>query len=225
MEQDISVSLERHNLSSKPSNYVNIILTWSILILIGLIVFVLAMLVKFAFFTKTVPRSISERTYYYYLNEVKKHPEMGSSWVELGKAELDLGRFDQASEHFKKALKVNPKIAWAHYYLAACYGADGDLATQIKELQAEVSNRPNNHFAYFDLGEVYFGQGRYKEAIQAYQKVIECSPASADAHLALAQAYEQDKQVEQAIAEYNEVLRYIPDHREARDALRRLTGQ
>lgn len=225
LEQDIYVTLERHDFSSKSSNYLNIILTWSILIAIGSILLVLFMIFKAVFFTKPVPRSVAERTYYYYLNQAKKQPEKAISWLELGRAELSMGRHEEAIKHFKKALKIKPKVRWAHFYLALCYQAQGDIASYIEELQAEIKNVPNNHYAYYLLGEEYYRQGRYKEAIQSFQKTIEYSPTSSDAHFFLAQAYEQNKQIQLAIAEYNEVLRYVPDHPEALEALKRLTGQ
>lgn len=224
MEQDISVSLERHNLDLKPQSPLNVILTWLILVLIGLVILVLFFIGRAVFLEKSVPRSAAERTYFYYLNETKKHPKKAITWINLGQAEFDIGRYDEAVKHLKKALKIKPHTSWAHFYLALCYQAQGDAAAYVEELKAEIKNTPNNHRAYFLLGEMHYSQGRYKEAIEAFQKTLEYCSTSADAHFYLAQAYEQDGQSQLAIAEYAEVLKYIPDHQEAKEALKRLTG-
>jgi tetratricopeptide (TPR) repeat protein len=72
--------------------------------------------------------------------------------------------------------------------LAATFMLDkGDIARALVELQAVVSQKPDNPVSRFQLGRAHATRGEFEQARQQFQKAIELRPDYVMARLALAQ--------------------------------------
>jgi len=66
----------------------------------------------------------------------KRFPEAANLHNELGYSYRKLGQFDQAFEHYKRALAIDPRHRGAHEYIGEAYLLVGDVASAEKHLAA-----------------------------------------------------------------------------------------
>lgn len=67
---------------------------------------------------------------------LKRFPDAANLHNELGFAHRRLGRFDKAFEHYKRALKIDPRHRSAHEYIGEAYLLVGDVAGAERHLAA-----------------------------------------------------------------------------------------
>ena len=67
---------------------------------------------------------------------LKRFPLAADLHNELGYTLRKLGRLDQAFEHYKRALTIDPRHRGAHEYIGEAYLMAGDLANAEKHLTA-----------------------------------------------------------------------------------------
>lgn len=106
-----------------------------------------------------------------------------------------LGKLDQAIEHFRATLKLEPGFhdGRVNYAMAlVAYGRQvGDsqyVGQAIQELMSVVDAQPKHYLSWFALGSIYSEQYDFESAVACYQKVLACKPDHYEAHLSLAAA-------------------------------------
>jgi tetratricopeptide (TPR) repeat protein len=70
------------------------------------------------------------------LDALKRFPDAANLRNELGYTFRKLGRLDQAFEHYKRALAIDPRHRGAHEYIGEAYLMKADLASAEKHLEA-----------------------------------------------------------------------------------------
>ena len=65
---------------------------------------------------------------------LKRFPEAAGLHNELGYTYRKLGRLDQAFDHYKRALAIDPRHRGAHEYIGEAYLMTGDVASAEKHL-------------------------------------------------------------------------------------------
>ena len=96
---------------------------------------------------------------------------------------------DEAAEAYRKALKLDPESASAHYNLGASLARSGKFAEAESHLRAALKTSPNTQ-AYTGLGVVLLQLGRTDEAIASLQAAIKADPKNAAARQKLAEILE-----------------------------------
>ena len=119
--------------------------------------------------------------------------ETSKAHYQKGKAFHKQGKFDDAVQEFKEALKINPNLEEAY----------PDLAT-----------------AHYDLGNIYHNQGKSDDAVQEYKKSLMINPNNAWAHYILGVEYYERGELDNAKQEYQEAIKRHCE--QARTALERL---
>jgi tetratricopeptide (TPR) repeat protein len=122
---------------------------------------------------------------------VKKCPSNAHAHANLGFAYGNLGRYTEAVEAYKQAIRLRPDDASAHFNL-------GDYAS-----------------AHFNLGHAYVKLGRYDEAIEACKQAIRLKPDLVSAHLTLGNAYDKLGRYDETIEACEQAIRLKPDLAEA----------
>ena len=67
---------------------------------------------------------------------LKRFPESANLHNELGFSYRNLGRFDRAFEHYKRALAIDPRHRAAHEYIGEAYLLVGDVSSAETHLAA-----------------------------------------------------------------------------------------
>ncbi len=137
----------------------------------------------------------------------------------LGIAYDKMGRYGEAIEELKEALRLDPGYIEVHNNLAVTYSRMGMFDEAILELEEAIRLRPEYTEAHSNLGNIYAGLGRYDEAIQELEAAIRLNPGYAGAHNNLGDIYALQKRNEEAIEEFNEAIRLDPDYSPARNNL------
>jgi tetratricopeptide (TPR) repeat protein len=99
------------------------------------------------------------------------------------------GLSDEAVEAYRKAIKLDPGSASAHYNLGSALARSGQFAEAERHLRSALKKSPNAQ-TYTGLGIVLWQTGRTDEAIVNLRAAIEADPKNEVAHRTLAQALE-----------------------------------
>jgi superkiller protein 3 len=114
---------------------------------------------------------------------IKQQPEI---YNDLGFVLEREGLTDEAVEMYRKALKLDPESASAHYNLGSSLARSGKYAEAESHLRIAVKKSPNTQ-TYTGLGIVLWQLGRADEAITNLQAAIEADPKNAAAQQKLAE--------------------------------------
>lgn len=140
-----------------------------------------------------------------YKEVIRKDPNDGNAWYNLGVFLAKLGNYEEAIEASREATKINPNDAEAHYNLGVAYDRMGRHKEAIKTYKEAIRISPNLHPAFFNLGNAYFKSGLYKESIQASQEAIRINPDDAASHYNLGNMYLQIGDRNSAFQEYKKL--------------------
>jgi Tfp pilus assembly protein PilF len=103
------------------------------------------------------------------------------------------GLSDEAVEMYRKAIKLDPASASAHYNLGSSLARSGKYAEAESELRKALKISPNTQ-TYTGLGIVQWQLGRTDEAIASLQAAIKADPKNATAQQKLAEILESARQ-------------------------------
>lgn len=80
------------------------------------------------------------------LSPASPSPKGAAGYYNLGVAELNARRLEQAIQHLSKAGKMAPEREEVRYALAAAYALEGNTGAALEHLQAAITLRPQNRF-------------------------------------------------------------------------------
>jgi len=145
-----------------------------------------------------------------YEAEIERRPEEAGLRDDAALLYLELGRPEEAAEHFRKALALKGSDAAAHYNLgtALTLGRHFDQAEyeyrQALRLDKSYANAHNN------LGNVLMAEGRFPDAVQQFREVVRLQPESAVAHSNLSTALANAGDYQGAVEEADAALKLKP---------------
>ncbi len=151
----------------------------------------------------------------------------------LGINYLNNGQYKYAIGALKKAIKLNPSNAEAHFNLGRAYKRGGmdeqarsefSISTRInpkkfneyvKKYREKIDYELTDTQNYSELGSAYAEKGMFDEAINAYKKLIEIEPDNARAHYSLGTLYSKKAMFDDAADELWMAVEIEPDMTEA----------
>lgn len=95
------------------------------------------------------------------------------------------GRHAEAAEHYRKAIRLQPRAAEHHVGLGLALRAAGRLDEALAACRRAVSLRPDMAEAHHNLGNLLVAQGRVQEAKVSYRRALSVNPRLAESHLEL----------------------------------------
>jgi len=122
----------------------------------------------------------------YLVEACRFEPGHAAFWHDRGVVEYHMADFDGAVASLEQALRVDPDLQLARFWLGNARYHRGELepaATAFREL---IERFPNFTIARFHLGVIYRRQGRAAEAEAEFRQVLLKNPGDAAAlwHLA-----------------------------------------
>jgi tetratricopeptide (TPR) repeat protein len=131
----------------------------------------------------------------------------GSARMEQLIAErlINAGDLKDATDHYRKALQINPKLPGMHFELAETLmeASPNDPSTQAeaeKELNAAIQAEGDNSKVECELGRIALLQTHTDQALAHYTHAYQLSPKDAQAQMGLAALLEMQDKYEQAAA-------------------------
>jgi tetratricopeptide (TPR) repeat protein len=146
---------------------------------------------------------------------LSKAPNASLLHNTLGNVYASLGRYQDAIEAIKQAIRIEPDLAEAHYDLGVAYGKLGRWQDAVEAYKQAIRIKPNYAEAHNNLGNVYPRLGRYQDAIEAYKQAIRIKPDLAEAHYNLGVAYGKLGRSQDAVESYKQAIRIKPDYTDA----------
>jgi tetratricopeptide (TPR) repeat protein len=90
----------------------------------------------------------------------------------MGLVQIAAGRLNLAESQFRKAIKLDPDYASAHYFLARVLYTKNQFEPAIKESKKAIAISPNLVRAYENVGLCYEGEQQFQEAKRWYLRAI-----------------------------------------------------
>jgi protein O-mannosyl-transferase len=137
------------------------------------------------------------------LNSSMAHYNLG---VSLAKN----GQDDEASDHYRKALEIDPDNVDAHLNLGVDLANRGQVGEAIDHYRKALEIKPDSAGLHNNLGNALIRRGKFDEAISHCRRAVEIKPDYADAHDNLGSALAGYGQVDDAIAHYRKALELKP---------------
>lgn len=129
----------------------------------------------------------------------------------LGIAYDKIGRYAEAVEEFREALRLDPGYIEVHNNIAVACSKMGLVEEAINELKTAIRLKPGYAEAHSNLGNIYAALGRYEEAIGELEIALRCNPGYAGVHNALGNIYAEQGRTQDALREFREAVRLSPD--------------
>jgi tetratricopeptide (TPR) repeat protein len=135
------------------------------------------------------------------------HPQV---WNHLGLAWHGAGEPSKAAEAYQRALRIDQRLAPAHFNLGVLLLEQGRAADAVGALTAFVSLQPTNAAGFSKLGAALLQARRHDEAERALNQALRLNPKDAEARNSLGMVHVQRKRPRDAMLEFNAALRERP---------------
>jgi cellulose synthase operon protein C len=129
----------------------------------------------------------------------------------VGKAQIAVGKADQALVTFKNALLESPNYIPLQVALISLQVGTGERKTAIAELDELIKKDPNAVDAYVLKGDLELAEGKLSEAKTLYIKVAQLAPSNALARAKLAAIFIDSNEFKPAEEQINELQKVSPN--------------
>jgi tetratricopeptide (TPR) repeat protein len=129
------------------------------------------------------------------------------------------GRIDEALEHYRRALEIQPDYVPPRCNMAAILAKQGHFDEAIAGYRKALEIQPDCVAAHNNLGELLIRQGRLDEASEHYRQALESQPDYAAAYCNLGNVWMARQRFEEAETNYRKALESQPDYAMAHNNL------
>jgi tetratricopeptide (TPR) repeat protein len=133
-------------------------------------------------------------------------------------------KWDEAEQHFKKAIALNPNYATAHQWYGSYLAARGRMDEAVVQAKTAHELEPFSLTIYSDYVRNLYYAGRLDEAKKESLKLMEMDRSFGRAHYELGLVLEEEGKLEEAIAEFKVALKSDPNNAAALTALGHAQG-
>jgi tetratricopeptide (TPR) repeat protein len=98
------------------------------------------------------------------------------------------GQMNEAIEHYKKALQIQPEYADAYANLGATLSNQGKFDEAVVCYNRALSIKPNLVLTHSNLGDILLGQNKLDEAVEHFIEALRIKPSCANAEEGLRKA-------------------------------------
>ncbi|UCH84381.1 MAG: protein kinase, partial [Candidatus Latescibacterota bacterium] len=114
---------------------------------------------------------------------------LSTAYVTLGYVRSSMNRHEEAIEHFRSALKLNPVCWAAHKGIANAYSSMGHDDEAEAAYRRAIELRPDYWPIQQDLGYFYYPLGRYQDAVAVFERLVDMTPGYYMSHNSLGAFY------------------------------------
>jgi tetratricopeptide (TPR) repeat protein/ferredoxin len=167
---------------------------------------------------------------------VERDPVNAAARTELGRSLMQAGRYPEAEQHLREALRVRTSSASSQrhlqgvqaracYYLAEALTAQGRPAEAQEALREALRLEPDFAQAHYNLGGLLLEERQIVEGEQHFREAVRLQPAMAAAHYNLGVALMYQARLNEAILAVETSLGLAPTDSQARELLAHLRRQ
>lgn len=107
--------------------------------------------------------------------------ELVKTYYNLGNAYSDLGKLEQSSAAFLRALQIDPSFPSAAFNLGLVQIQKGDYLAGIKTLEGLLKKEPENILILKVLSWGYYKNNSISKSVENYEMILEIDPYNIDA--------------------------------------------
>ena len=141
-----------------------------------------------------------------------------SDWelsYNAGRLALEEGRTEEAIDHLRNAVRIEPAAAAAYDMLGAALGEQGRLAEAIEAGNRAVDLEARAATYWSNLSALQTEAGQYEVALRTARRAVMLDPDAAEAHNTLAKIYFDTEKLGQALQSYERAISLRPNYLEA----------
>ncbi len=138
-------------------------------------------------------------------------PQMGAAWVALGQALKAAGRFEEAEQAYKQAIRLDAMDATARIGLGELRIFAGRAEEPAREFGLALRQRPALVAAHLGLGNALAFMGQNEEALSRYEAALAFRPRLPEAEFAAGFVLAHMGRVKEAETRYRRALAARPD--------------
>jgi Flp pilus assembly protein TadD len=139
----------------------------------------------------------------------QEHPDLAVVHRAIGEAFAGQGKYQQAQEELRIAIRLDPANTEAKYHLALTLIVLGQKDEALTLLTGIASSDLKNPDVYYELGKLQLEHGDAKAAIVNLEVAAKMNPVNDAVHRDLAEAYRRDARLDDAA---REIMRYEAIH-------------
>eukprot|EP00656_Telonema_subtile_P053596 TRINITY_DN7804_c0_g1_i1.p1 TRINITY_DN7804_c0_g1~~TRINITY_DN7804_c0_g1_i1.p1 ORF type:complete len:612 (+),score=123.15 TRINITY_DN7804_c0_g1_i1:198-2033(+) len=144
---------------------------------------------------------------------LRDHPQFDAVLYSVANAELALGRFSDAINHYRGFLRVHPGVYEAYCNLGAALQNLGRLPEAIEGYNHGLALKPDFAEVYSNLGVASHDSGRLHAAVRAFEVALFLRPQGfSEAHFNHGRSLEALKHRHRALQQYTLALRHNPGY-------------
>lgn len=147
---------------------------------------------------------------------VDKEPENPFFNNSLGYAYAKAELYDDAIEHYQKAISINPDAEWTSIVcqaLGSIYAENkGNIEAAVSTYQAGIILDPKNYDLYIALGDIHMADYDLDKAIRSYCDAITLNPEDARAYSKVGIALWEKDYLEEALVAYHKAVELNPEN-------------
>jgi tetratricopeptide (TPR) repeat protein len=137
----------------------------------------------------------------------------------LAGALYEEGKYKEATEQYREAIRINPKRQKWNYNLGNALAFQGQNDEAEIHYREELRLNPRHAYTHYNLANLLVVKGRISEATDHYRQSVASKPDYAKAHYMLGTLLAVQGNLDEAIVHFREALRIKPDYKEAFDNL------
>lgn len=119
------------------------------------------------------------------------------------------GKVEEAIEHFKKAIELNPDNEISYNNLSWAYNELGEYEKSLENIEKALSIEPNEDIEYVNQGNAYCGLEEYDKALYSFAEAIKKKKDSELAYYGKGVIYYNQSRYEEALSEFEKSLKYL----------------
>jgi tetratricopeptide (TPR) repeat protein len=131
--------------------------------------------------------------------------------VNVARAQIQEGDVEAAIPMLQQALTLSPRLASAHFFLAAALKTLGRYDEALDHLRVASAQYPRDRVVLNQIGRVSFLQRRFDEAIAGFSKALAVDPEDLEAHYNLMLCYQGKGDTDRAARERALYTRFKAD--------------
>ena len=154
-----------------------------------------------------------------YSDTMNKSPDCWMAHINLGKALIDAGRLQDATGHFRQALRIKSDCIEAYNNLGNVFVQTNRPLEALEYYRRALSFKPDYTKALNNMGNALNELGRHEEAAEYCQKALGIDPHFHEAWFNLGNAFLNTGRPGEAMDYYQRALALKPDYPQAHNNL------
>lgn len=152
-------------------------------------------------------------------HRLERDPTEYSSHFNLAAALQSLGRREEATAHYRRALEIEPRSSTARNALGTVYVEQHRLALARGEFQRVLEQEPDHVQARYNLARVWLARGDLRRAERELSVVLEHEPDDLESLYTLGSVLAREGRLAEAVVPYEHALRLAPEDADTHNTL------